>query len=341
MFRASISETIGSVNGKTWMKRREHVGTMVLRDFYEGFGGLQSEARLRGQSVYANSSVHKNGEQSQQTNYDIVNSWQVNYVRGVCGMDGSLLAVSEKCWSDDAMFGGFYTTRPRSKVLDVGCNTGRNMARALRYGGGNTEVVGIEYSADSVAVAQQEFGETRVFLCDAASTFVEEYNWMQGFSVVQCTAVLQHMTPDQVDAAMANMSKCLRIGGELLLTFKDAPTKQQLTMQGMGAWTDQVFTSDLVGRESYLADGFLRAVMWDDDYYPGVTSDTPPQYRTMFESGMHCREFVFYSLSWMKSTAAKYGLYPKEIEVMPDSKIPLSALHWMVVFQRSNEPHLN
>lgn len=334
MSRMSISHIIGGANGKDWMKRREYVANIELSQFYKGLCGQQSEAGLRGQAVYANSDGCKDGEQAQQTNYDIVNAWQVNYVRGMCTIDGALVEVSEKCWSDDTMFGRFYRGRPGSKVLDVGCNTGKNMRRALQYGGGNTEVCGFEYSPDSAAVAWEEFGKDRVFLGDAASDFVAQHGWMKCFTVVQCTAVLQHMTPEQVDAAMSNMAKCLEIGGELLLTFKDAPTKHQLETLGMGAWTNQVFSADLVDKEAYQADGFLRAVMWDDDYYAGVTSNTPAKDRNTSTRGIHCREFVFYSLDWMTNTAAKYGLFPKEVEVMPDSKIPLSAFHWMIVFQR-------
>lgn len=122
------------------------------------------------------------------------------------------------------------------------------------------------------------------------------------------------------------------------MTFKDAPTKEQMTNMGMGYWADQVFTADITDKKGYLRDGFVRAVMWDDDYYPGVTSVTsenPPMDRDLSLPGIHRREFVFYSLEWMKSKAMKFGLVAEHVEVMPDSKIPLSALHWMVVFRRT------
>jgi SAM-dependent methyltransferase len=208
------------------------------------------------------------------------------------------------------------------------------MTRALQHGGPGTEVFGIEFSSDSVAVAQQTHGKDRAFQGDASANFVDEHGWNQQFSIAQCTAVLQHMTPEQVQLALHNMSRCLKPGGELLLTFKDAPTKDQLANMGMGSWADQVFTADIADKKGYLRDGFLRAIMWDDDYYPGVTSENPPQSRDLAFPGIHRREFVFYSLEWMKAKALQCGFVAEHVEVMPDSKIPFSAFHWMVVFRR-------
>jgi SAM-dependent methyltransferase len=331
-FNGSIAEIIGSINGKDWMNRRDLVRTLVTSQAYEALGKQQDEESLKGQGVYASSDEQKAG---QQTNYDIVNAWQVNFVRGLCTMDGVLLSVSDACWNDDAMLKCFYSSRPKSKVLDIGCNTGKNLMRALKYGGQGTEVFGIEFSEDSVAIARKVLGEDRVLQGDASTSFVNEHSWSHAFSVVQCTAVLQHLTPEQVDAALANMSHCLTPEGEVLLTFKDAPTKQQLKELGMDAWIDEVFTADLIDEDSYVADGFLRSVMWDDDYYPGVTSSPPPSQRDTSLQGLHCREFVFYSLQWMKDRALKHGLVATELEVMPDSKIPLGALHWMMILRRA------
>lgn len=332
---SNISAIIGSVNGEEWIKRRQFVPKIVTSQVQESLSKQQSNEGLQGQGVYASASLKV---EDQHTNYDIVNAWQVNFVRGVCDMDGMLLSVNESCWSDDAMFKSFYSSRLHPSVLDVGCNTGKNMIRALKYGGEGTEAFGIEFSQDSVTVAQQALGKDRVFRGDASAEFVDNYGWSRCFSAVQCTAVLQHLTPQQVNAAMANMSKCLKPGGEVLLTFKDAPTRQSLISLGMESWADEVFTADIVDRESYLANGFLRAVMWDDDYYPAVTTQKPPTDRDTSAQGLHCREFVFYSLAWMKEVASKHGLVAIHVEAHPDSKIPLSAFHWMVIF-RHNGPN--
>jgi 2-polyprenyl-3-methyl-5-hydroxy-6-metoxy-1,4-benzoquinol methylase len=334
---AGIPEIIGSVNGEAWSERRKHVQTLVTPEAMQTYMNLNDEhnnENLAGQGVYANAEEQKEG---QKTNYDIVNAWQVNYVRGVCDLQGHLLSVTPTCYSDDHMFGVFHKKRPGSKVLDVGCNTGKNMSRALESGGIGTKVFGIEFSHDSVAVAQTRHGENRAFQGDASSNFVDEHDWAEMFDVVQCTAVVQHLTPQQVDAAIQNVARCLKLGGEFLLTFKDAPTKMQMDTFGMNAWADEVFSADHAGKDSYMSDGYLRATMWDDDYYPGVTNSKPPQERDLSMPSLHRREFVFYSLGWMKDVAKKYGMIPKEVEVMPDSKIPFGALHWMVVFERREE----
>jgi len=330
----SIANTIAAANGSVWLGRHLSIRKIVTPEALRqhlSIDAQENSTALAGQGVYANATEQQDGK---NTNYDIVNAWQVNYVRGECALDGQLLALSGLCYNDEAMFGSFHSSRPASKVLDLGCNTGKNMTRALQHGGPGTEVFGIEFSSDSVAVAQQTHGKHRAFQGDASANFVDEHGWKHQFSVAQCTAVLQHMAPSQVQLALTNMSCCLRPGGELLLTFKDAPTKDQLAKMGMGFLADQVFTADITDKDGYLRDGFLRAVMWDDDYYPGVTSESPPQNRDLALPGIHRREFIFYSLEWIKSKAMQCGFVADHVEVMPDSKIPFSALHWMVVFRR-------
>lgn len=324
----SIPQIIGSVNGQQWLNRCERMNKFSMPALVR-LNQQSCNTDLTGSGVYA-----KEVKGQEETRYDIVNSWQVNYVRGMCTLEGSLLEVAKECYNDEALFKDFHSNRPGSMVLDVGCNTGKNMTRALQYGGPGTEVFGIEYSSDSIAIACAAHGADHAFQGDASTNFVDERSWAGQFSVVQCTAVLQHMTPQQVQSALHNMSRCLVPGGELLLTFKDAPTRQQMSKYGMSAWADEVFTADISSQE-YLCNGYLRAVMWDDDYYPGVTSKQPPLERDLSLPGLHRREFVFYGLEWMKSEAMKHGLLAERVEVLPDSKIPHSALHWMVIFRRS------
>jgi len=327
----SIPWIIGTINGQTWLRRWEDVHALLtpaLLYKHVVHGCPECSTDLTGSTVYS-----KEADCQTETRYEIVNAWQVNYVCGVCKIDGTLLDVSEKCSNDEELFCKFHSQRQGAMVLDVGCNTGRNMTRARLHGGPGTEVYGIEYSHDSVAIARSVHGNDHIVQGDASANFVDEQSWQGKFSVVQCTAVLQHMTPDQVIGVLGNISSCLASGGELLLTFKDAPTKQQMQRWGMSQWADEVFTADIVSESDYLTDGFLRAVMWDDDYYPGVTSEHPPLGRDLALAGLHRREFVFYSLEWIKRAAMKHDLIAERVEVLPDSKIPYSALHWMVVFR--------
>jgi len=326
-----VHEEIGSVNGGAWLNRwrqvHELITPAVLRERVTSIH-LAFDTELAGSGIYA-----KESDADSQTRYDIVNAWQVNYVRGRCAADGGFLGAELKSHSDEDLFKEFYSSRPARYVLDVGCNTGKNLARAALYGGPDTKVWGIEYSGDSVCIAQAAHGTDRIFQGDASDDFVTKHGWDQKFTAVQCTAVLQHMSPVQVEAALSNMARSLSANGELLLTFKDAPTAKQLQQKNMGAWAHEIFSADHVSPEQYLKDGYIQAVMWDDDYYPEVASGKPPAERDIDRPGLHRREFVFYSLEWITEKAAKYGLQPTDVEAHLDSKIPCSAFHWKVVFK--------
>lgn len=331
----SITDDIGKVNGEQWVYRMKQVRALHERD-----ANISTNLDDKPSSHFTDltgCSIYNKGQANDvETCYDMVNAWQINYVRGTCALDGRLLHISQKCHNDNSLFGEFHAARPGAIVLDVGCNTGKNMTVAKIHGGEMSEAYGIEFNHDSVAIAMQTHGSEHIFQGDAATNFVDAHSWDRKFSVVQCSAVLQHMIPQQVSAALGYMARCLKDGGELLLTFKDAPTKDQMHLRGMGPWAEQVFTADKSSQEDYVYDGYLRAVMWDDDYYPGVTSDKPPQERDFALAGHHRREFVFYGLDWMKRAAGKHGLVAERVEVHPDSKIPFSALHWMVVFRLQN-----
>lgn len=157
------------------------------------------------------------------------------------------------------------------------------------------------------------------------------------------------------------------------MTFKDAPTKEQLKAFGMDMLVGQIFMfdndsvdiqsdsdatlSDLSDtttneepapkkpknvmrgtKELYLSQGYITAVMWDDDYYPGVVgSRQTDKFRDPALPGSHKREFNFYSLEFMKTLALKCGLVVKSVMMHFDSKIPFSAAHWCVIFEKNEQ----
>ena len=116
---------------------------------------------------------------------------QVNYARGKCGLDGTLQHVVRQCYSDELLFRDLFSDRPQATVLDVGCNTGKNMTRAIRYGGPGVQAYGIEFNEDSVALAQEVHGKDHVYQGDASKDFVLDFSWQEKFSVAICTAVIQ------------------------------------------------------------------------------------------------------------------------------------------------------
>lgn len=219
---------------------------------------------------------------------------------------------------------------------------------------------------------------------DSAGDFIVQKKWNGKFDVAHFTAVAQHLTPSNLKKTLRNIALGLKsptagvagqTGGELLMTFKDAPTVKQLKANGMEAWTSEIFTADQASTyvdeedtsstesfdastrsskspsprprkkskrvphgpmESYLSQGYLTAVMWDDDYYPGVVGNLridAPRDRNL--SGSHKREFNFYSLDFMKALALECGLVAESVEIHPDSKIPFSAAHWRVIFRKT------
>jgi hypothetical protein len=218
----------------------------------------------------------------------------------------------------------------------------------------------------------------------SAGDFIVQNKWIGKFDVVHFTAVAQHLTPSNLKKTLRNIALGLKsptadvagqTGGELLMTFKDAPTVKQLNAYGMQDWAREIFTADQAAiyvtadhtdsstesggdssidrsesppprkkskkvlqgpMESYLSQGYLTAVMWDDDYYPGVVGnlriDAP---RDPNLQGSHKREFNFYSLEFMQNLALECGLLAESVEIHTDSKIPFSAAHWRVIFRKA------
>jgi len=328
----SIYGVIGSSNGEEWLARCNRVREWITPSSLQQHVTLNYKnegEELAGQGVYA-----KEGGEDVKTRYDVVNAWQGNYARVLCTTDGKVVGGLESC-SDDDIYRGFHSKRPGSRVLDVGCNTGKNLSLAAKHGGPDTELWGIEYSQDSVEIAQATHGTDRIFQGDATTDFATNHGWSNFFDAVQCNFVIQHMQPEQVERVFGNVAKCLRPGGEFLMNFKDAPTEEHLQRFGMHEWAHEVFTADLASAERYFRDGFIHAVMWDDDYYPGVASSSQPVVgRDLHLPGLHRREFFFYSLEWVKARTAEHGLVLAEVEAILDAKIPRSAFAWQVVLRK-------
>lgn len=328
---SSIHKFISSANGQDWWARCNQVREWVTPStLQQNVTSNYKDLELAGQGVY---STEECGDA--KTRYDVVNAWQSNYARVTCTSDGKVVGKVEPC-TDDGIQKDFHSKRPGSRVLDIGCNTGKNLLRAGKYGGPDTQLWGIDFSQDSVNLAKELCGSDNIFQGDATKDFVTKHGWSDSFDVVQCNFVIQHMEPEQVEGVFANVAKSLRPGGEFLLNFKDAPTDGQLQEMGKQEWAHEVFTANLASAERYLGDGYLHAVMWDDDYYPGVAGTSQPVVgRDLNMLGLHRREFFFYSLEWVKARCAQHGLVIAEVDVLCDSKMPRSAFAWQVVFRKA------
>jgi SAM-dependent methyltransferase len=323
--KPSVHALLATVNGHTWSDRHQRIMKLLAPDVLRKT--MTEEATdITGHDVYA-----KPDECSHETLYDVVLTWQTNYWHVMCDMDGNSIKVDDHVITDDGMMRNFFSGR-EGKMLDVGCNTGKNMLSAVKYSNGQIDAYGVEYSQDSVDLGVKALGQKHVFQGDATKDFFTQHGWNGSFGSAICMFVLQHMDPEGVDAVLRNIANSLTVGGEFLTTFKDAPTQDQMEQRGMANWSGEIFTADLADKDAYLTNGFVHTVIWDDDYYPGVASKEPPIERDLQVAGPHRRELYFYSLTWMKQVAKRHGLIAKEVAVVCDAKIPLSVFSWKVIF---------
>jgi SAM-dependent methyltransferase len=110
---------------------------------------------------------------------------------------------------------------PGSRILDVGCGSGRHTAAAYRLAG--ALVVGVDPAWADLGAARQrlhlhdrlnEHGGGRWALCAADGRHLPFADG--GFDLVICAEVLEHI-PDHADA-IAEITRVLRPGGDLVVS---------------------------------------------------------------------------------------------------------------------------
>lgn len=99
----------------------------------------------------------------------------------------------------------------RIRILDLGCGNGSfsNVLSSLGY-----DVVGVEYSASGIAIAQQEYPDCKFI---EASIYDLPYSQLKPeFDVVISVEVIEHLfDPKQL---IRSAKQCLKPGGTLILT---------------------------------------------------------------------------------------------------------------------------
>lgn len=101
---------------------------------------------------------------------------------------------------------------PNSKILDIGCGSGRDLA-ALRMLGHNC--FGVDATAEFVALSQKLHPE----LCGRISLgSLPEIEGPFGgeFDGVLCSAVLMHIEPEKLKSSAISIKNCMKKGGRLL-----------------------------------------------------------------------------------------------------------------------------
>jgi ubiquinone/menaquinone biosynthesis C-methylase UbiE len=129
--------------------------------------------------------------------------------------------------------------RPGERILDVGCGPGFYAAELLDEVGAEGSVVGVDSSADMLAVAAHRCegrGSAEFHEADATSLPVED----GGFDAALSVQVLEYV--DDVDAALREIHRALRPGGRVVLwdvdwtTLSLHTTDQDRTDRVLRAW---------------------------------------------------------------------------------------------------------
>jgi len=107
--------------------------------------------------------------------------------------------------------------RPGERVLEVGCGTGEVAQRARARVGPEGEVVGVDPSADMIAVARKK--ATRAGLTiDYRIAAIEALPFADGsFDVVLSSLMMHHLPDDLKAVGLAEVRRVLKPGGRLLI----------------------------------------------------------------------------------------------------------------------------
>jgi len=134
--------------------------------------------------------------------------------------------------------------RPGDRILDVGCGPGFYVTELLEAVGREGLVVGVDSSADMLAVAAERAdGHDNVEFCEADATSLPVPD--AGFERAVCVQVLEYVR--DVPAALTEMHRALGPGGRLLVWDVDWATvswhavDRQLMRRVLAAW-DQHLT---------------------------------------------------------------------------------------------------
>lgn len=133
--------------------------------------------------------------------------------------------------------------RPGDRVLDVGCGLGFYVTELLEAVGREGSVVGVDISADMLAVAAKRAAghdNARFHEADATSLPVPDAS----FERAVCVQVLEYVR--DVPSALSEMHRALRPGGRVLVWDVDWATvswhaiDQQLARQVLAAWDNHL-----------------------------------------------------------------------------------------------------
>jgi 2-polyprenyl-3-methyl-5-hydroxy-6-metoxy-1,4-benzoquinol methylase len=138
--------------------------------------------------------------------------------------------------------------KPNSKVLDIGCGSGRDLAVLHKLG---HQCYGIDPTPEFVEIAQQVHPELSNHI--AQGSLPEMAPPFGGkFDGVLCSAVLMHIDVDQLHIAASSIKSCLKIGGRLLYSV---PSKRLDVVSENRDVNGRLFIPDQSGRLQAIFEG--------------------------------------------------------------------------------------
>lgn len=149
--------------------------------------------------------------------------------------------------------------KPKSKLLDVGCGSGRDLA-LLAYKG--HECFGVDATPEFVTLSQSLHPELKdkVFLA-ALPNFEPPFGG--DFDGVLCSAVLMHIPESELVQAAVSIKRCLKMHGRLLYSV---PSKRLDVVTENRDANGRLFVPDQSDRLQaiFLQLGFSLISKWDN-----------------------------------------------------------------------------
>lgn len=150
--------------------------------------------------------------------------------------------------------------RPQSKLLDIGCGSGRDLALLSKQG---HDAYGIDATPEMVMVAQSLHPELmgrvqKASLPDCDPPFNGD------FDGVLCSAVLMHLPVEQLESAANSIKRCLKPNGRLLYSV---PSQRLDVVTENRDANGRLFVPDQSDRLECIFQGlgFRTLVKWDDE----------------------------------------------------------------------------
>jgi len=135
----------------------------------------------------------------------------------------------------------FDAFKPNSKMLDIGCGSGRDLAVLHKLG---HDCYGIDPTPEFVEIAQRIHPEL-IDRLSLASLPELQPPFGGDFDGVLCSAVLMHIDVDQLTQAASSIKRCLKIGGRLLYSV---PSKRLDVISENRDANGRLFIPDQSGR---------------------------------------------------------------------------------------------